>query len=74
MGNSANQGVTPELRKWLDKSHAIRIVAEFRGVIAGKVKLKREDGSEILIPLEMLCDADQTWIKEMATDTEEEGC
>jgi len=57
---------TPKLRRWFDSCGALRIVAEFRGVIDGKVKLKRRNGAEILVPLEMLSEADQSWIKKHA--------
>jgi len=46
-------------RTWTDSTGKFTIKAEFVKLDAGKVTLKREDGSEISLPLEMLAAADQ---------------
>lgn len=40
--------------------------AKFAGVFAGKVKLEREDGKVVEVPRELLCEADQEFIKRKA--------
>jgi hypothetical protein len=49
-------------RTWTDASGEHKIEAKFGGVIAGKVKLIKRDGSTLQIPLEKLSDEDQDWI------------
>ncbi len=49
-------------RTWTDSSGEHKTEAKFGGVIAGKVKLIKRDGSTLQIPLEKLSDEDQDWI------------
>ncbi|UUO07346.1 SHD1 domain-containing protein [Blastopirellula sp. J2-11] len=49
-------------REWRDVSGKFSIVATFRSVIGENVKLIKEDGSEILVLLEKLSEADRAWI------------
>lgn len=51
---------------WHDSSNALTLEAEFHGVTAGKVKLKKEDGTTITMPLEKLSDEDREWIRKRA--------
>jgi SLA1 homology domain 1, SHD1 len=51
--------VPPRKRTWTDTTGKFKIQAEFIKLAAGKVTLKREDGSEIALPLEMLAAGDQ---------------
>lgn len=53
----------PEPRTWTDASGAFAIEATFRGIIGGTVRLEREDGKMIEVPLERLSNDDQEWIK-----------
>jgi len=57
--NPFDQALPPRHRTWTDTTGKFTIKAEFVKLSAGKVTLKREDGSEILLPLEMLAAADQ---------------
>ena len=50
-------------RTWTDSSGERKIEAKYGGVIAGKVKLTKRDGSTVQVPLEKLSDEDQEWIK-----------
>ena len=52
-----------ELRTWTDASGKHTLKAKFSGIIAGTVKLIKQDGSTISIPLEKLSDEDKDWIK-----------
>ena len=49
-------------RTWTDASGKHKIKAKYSGMISGKVKLVKEDGSAVWIPLEKLSDEDQKWI------------
>jgi hypothetical protein len=53
----------PILRTWHDSAGTHAIEAKFHGMIGGKVRLKKADGSTITVPLEKLSDDDQAWIK-----------
>ena len=50
-------------RTWTDASGEHKIEAKYGGVVAGKVKLIKQDGTTIMVPLEKLSDEDQKWIK-----------
>lgn len=52
----------PVLRTWSDASGTFTVKAEFRGLAAGKVKLRTEDGREIQVPLDRLSKADKEFI------------
>jgi hypothetical protein len=49
-------------RTWTDATGEHKTEAKFGGVIAGKVKLTKQDGSTVQIPLEKLSGEDQEWI------------
>ncbi len=53
------------IRTWTDTTGK-RIDAEFVGVAAGKVRLKRADGSTGTFPLDRLSTEDQAWVKTQA--------
>jgi len=49
-------------RTWTDSTSGLTIKAEFLSRISEKVKLKKEDGSLILLPISQLSAVDQDWI------------
>jgi len=57
--NPFEESLPPRNRTWTDTTGKFTIKAEFVKLSAGKVTLKRDDGSEISLPLEMLAAADQ---------------
>jgi hypothetical protein len=54
----------PVVRTWSDASGVFEIQAEYVGFEDGKVKLKKQDGSVIAVPLERLSTADQQFVRE----------
>lgn len=50
-------------REWVDASGAFRIRAKFRSYGSGLVKLEREDGSVIGVPIGRLCEDDREFIR-----------
>jgi hypothetical protein len=54
---------THQPRTWRDRSGRFSIVATFQSASGGQVKLKREDGSVLSVPLEKLSEADVAYIK-----------
>ena len=53
-----------QVRTWTDASGKFRVTAKFRGMVNQVVKLEREDGTVISVPLEKLSDADQECIRQ----------
>ena len=53
---------TPVLRDWTIGTTTIH--AEFRGVIAGKVRLRRDDSQIVTVQADELSDADREWIRQ----------
>jgi len=53
-----------KLRTWIDSTGEHKIEARFSGLTSGKVKLIKQDGSTVEVPLEKLSDDDQQWIKD----------
>jgi hypothetical protein len=53
-------------RTWTDSSGKFKIEAEFVKLAAGQVTLKRTDGKEIALPLDLLAPADQAIAKRLA--------
>ena len=51
-----------EFRTWTSKTGKFKVRAKLRGVENGKVKLEKEDGTVILVPLSRLSEADQRFI------------
>lgn len=49
-------------RTWSDTSGNHKTEAKFSGLLAGKVKLTKRDGSSIQVPLDQLSDEDREWI------------
>ncbi len=49
-------------RTWSD-SNGRALYAKFSGMIAGRVKLVKRDGTTVQVPLEKLSDQDQKWIE-----------
>jgi len=52
-----------ESRTWTDASGEYQIEAEFVNMTAGKVKLKKVDGTTVTLPIDKLSDEDREWIK-----------
>lgn len=50
-------------RTWTDSAGTHKTEAKYGGMISGKVRLIRADGSSIDVPLEKLSDEDQKWIE-----------
>jgi hypothetical protein len=61
--SQADKRKTGTTRKWTDATGAFSVEAEFRGVIAGEVRLKKPDGELIKVPMENLSAEDQAWIR-----------
>jgi alkyl hydroperoxide reductase subunit AhpC/uncharacterized cupin superfamily protein len=51
-------------RTWSDASGGFHVTAKFRGVVNGKVKLEKEDGEIVNVPLEKLSEEDQKYIRQ----------
>jgi hypothetical protein len=47
------------VRTWTDVSGKFNVTAEYRGMISGKVRLRLQDGSERMVPLDQLSDNDR---------------
>ena len=53
-------------RTWTDSTGNHTVEAEFVDLKDGKVRLKKEDGKTITIPIERLSEADQEFVKSTA--------
>ncbi len=51
-----------EFRTWTSKTGKFKVRAKLRGVEDGKVKLEKEDGTVIVVPLSRLSEADQRFL------------
>ncbi len=56
------------MREWTDSTGAYHIKAAFESQEDAKVKLRREDGKRIVMPISKLSDADQEYLKGLAND------
>jgi hypothetical protein len=56
----------PTMRTWTDASGKHKTEAEFVSMTAGKVKLRKADGSIVTLPMDKLSKADQKWIRDRA--------
>jgi hypothetical protein len=54
-----------ELREWVDSSGSFRVTARLVQFAAGKVRLEKENGEVIEVPLERLSENDRNYITEM---------
>jgi len=52
-----------ESRTWNDKSGKFSVVATFQSFEGGQVKLKKEDGTIVAVPLEKLSEADAEYVR-----------
>ncbi|MEQ8786229.1 MAG: SHD1 domain-containing protein [Pirellulaceae bacterium] len=52
-----------EFRDWTDATGEFRIRAKFISFANGTVRLEKSDGNIVAVPMERLCDDDQTFIK-----------
>jgi hypothetical protein len=50
-------------KTWTDSSGEHTMKAQFIYCVADKVKLKKEDGSVVFIPMEQLSEEDQAWVR-----------
>lgn len=51
-------------REWTDKSGGFKVEAEFVSFADGKVKLTKDDGKTVEVPMARLSAADQKWIRD----------
>ena len=51
------------IRTWSDSSGKFSVEAEFVSYTAGKVKIRRKDGTVVELKLDRLSEEDQEWIK-----------
>ena len=59
---AAAPAAAPQERSWTDITGKHTLVAVLLGVEKGMAKLRKSDGTELEVPLEKLCQADQEWI------------
>jgi hypothetical protein len=64
--NPFEDPVPAKKRTWTDSTGKFKIEAEFVKLAAGNVTLKRNDGSEISLPLDLLAAPDQAIAKKLA--------
>ncbi len=62
------EGRQAEFRTWTDVTGKHKLEAKFVHFKDGKVRLKKKDGSEVDVPLEKLREADQTLVKDHASN------
>jgi hypothetical protein len=63
---AAMTGIRAEQRVWRDASGTFTVTAEMLGVTGDRVRLRKEDGSEIAVPLARLSAEDHAYVKEHA--------
>jgi hypothetical protein len=51
-------------RTWTDNTGSFKVSAEFVSFGNGKVKLRKQDGNEVTVPLERLSTADVEFVRE----------
>lgn len=61
---------TGSLHTWTDTSGRFKIAAEFVSAENGKVTLRRQDGREVEVPLEKLCEADRAHVAKLLEEAE----
>ncbi len=67
--SAAGLGAEPaarQLRQWTDATGKHSIQAEFVELKDGKVRLRKEDGKEVTIPLEKLSEADRKFVEQQS--------
>jgi len=57
---------THSLRVWTDSTGKHTIQAEFVEFKDGKIRLKKQDGNEVTIPIEMLSDTDRESVRQQS--------
>ncbi|MGA2257530.1 MAG: SUMF1/EgtB/PvdO family nonheme iron enzyme [Thermoguttaceae bacterium] len=62
----AQEPSTHQLRTWTDSTGKYTIQAEFVDSKDGKVRLKKQDGKEVTIPVEKLSDADREFVRQQS--------
>jgi len=60
-------------RTWTDSTGKFTVEAKYRGVVGGKVRLEKADGSIVFVPIERLSKRDQEWISGKRERPSEEG-
>ena len=53
-------------RIWTDRSGEFKIEAELLDTSNGKVRLKKNNGNKVTVPIEKLSEADQAYLKQLA--------
>jgi hypothetical protein len=61
-----------EYRKWKSQNGKFSILAEFVTANDERVQLRRQDGTELSVELEMLSDGDQEWVTNKLREMKEE--
>jgi len=59
----ANEAKDTGVRMWLDVSGTYCVKAEFAGLENDDVKLRKSDGSEIAVQLDLLSPEDREWVR-----------
>jgi hypothetical protein len=67
---SMPEAVASRLRTWTDSTGKFNVEAEFLGLADGQVKLRRQDGREVTLPLARLSPADQQAALKLAEEME----
>ena len=62
----AKERPEPELRTWTDDTGQFQLEARFVSATMGRIKLRKEDGSEISLPMERLSESDREWLRKRA--------
>lgn len=62
-GDTPAGGAEPELREWTDSTGQFRVRAVLLAIDDGQVRLRREDGREVFVPIEKLSDADVAYVR-----------
>ena len=63
--NESKPAIDGLLREWTDSTGAYRIKATYEGQEGSNVKLRREDGKRITLPISKLSDADQDYLNKL---------
>ena len=53
----------PEQRKWADSTGSFSVTAMFVHLADGKVTLRKDDGTELAVPLAKLSKSDQEYVR-----------
>ncbi|HBO44358.1 MAG TPA: hypothetical protein DD670_10585 [Planctomycetaceae bacterium] len=60
---NAGNASAPTVREWTDTTGKFRIMAEFLGLEDGNARLRKPDGTVLMVPLDRLSEKDREWIE-----------